>query len=161
MANPHKGEIRCLLYEKIFEQWYVITGSSDRTIKLWEADPKTKDVVQTIVGHGGTVVALAYSRHNDTLFSSSNDKTIRIWKQEKHRNFFMHPWYVCYQIVQDLSNKRIEQPLYASSFELKDGEKDKFMLFAGDSEGSLHQIILREQLDKESRSKEARPVFIL
>lgn len=58
----------------------MITGSSDRTIKLWDSDPKTKDVVQTIVGHGGTVVALCYSRHNDTLFSSSNDKTIRIWK---------------------------------------------------------------------------------
>lgn len=58
----------------------MITGSSDRTIKLWDADPKTKDVAQTIIGHGGTVVALAYSQQNDTLFSSSNDKTIRIWK---------------------------------------------------------------------------------
>jgi hypothetical protein len=50
----------------------------------------------------------------------------------------MHPWYVCYQIIQDLSSKRVEHPLYASSFELKDGEKDKFLLFVGDSEGSLH-----------------------
>lgn len=76
----HKGDIRCLIYEKIFDNYYIITGSSDRTIKIWDSDFKTKEIVQTIIGHSGTIMALAYSKMNDSLFSASNDKTIKIWK---------------------------------------------------------------------------------
>lgn len=41
---------------------------------------KTKSIVQTLSGHNGTVLCLAYSKKSDTLFSGSVDKTVRIWK---------------------------------------------------------------------------------
>lgn len=37
-------------------QYFFITGSADRTIKIWEADLKNKSIVQTLAGHGGTVI---------------------------------------------------------------------------------------------------------
>ena len=43
-------------------------------------DAKSKDVVQTLTGHSGTILCLAYSKKTDTIFSRSTDKTLRIWK---------------------------------------------------------------------------------
>ena len=95
MKNSHKGEVKCIIYQKIFSSYYVITGSVDRTIKVWycfvfslrneirDCDPKKKSVVQTLVGHNGTILALQFSK--DTLVSSSTDKTFKIWKQEEDR----------------------------------------------------------------------------
>lgn len=80
LQHIHKGEIRCLLVENIFNQFFVITGSADRTVKIWDTDPKNKSVVQTLTGHKGTIMCLAYSKKTDTLFSGSVDKSIRIWK---------------------------------------------------------------------------------
>lgn len=35
LKGSHKGEIRCIIYKKIFNSYYVITGSVDRKIKIW------------------------------------------------------------------------------------------------------------------------------
>jgi WD40 repeat protein len=45
VLNGHKGEIRCLCYETIKGAKYLITGSTDRSIKIWENDPKAKSTV--------------------------------------------------------------------------------------------------------------------
>lgn len=79
-AGLHKGEVKCVLNEKIFNQIFVISGSADRTIKIWDMDPKSKDIIQTLTGHSGTILCLAYSKKSDTIFSGSTDKTLRIWK---------------------------------------------------------------------------------
>lgn len=76
----HKGEITCILSEKIFNQTFLITGSADRTIKIWDTEPKSKSIAQTITGHTGTITCLAYSIKSDTIFSGSVDKTVKIWK---------------------------------------------------------------------------------
>ena len=47
-GKVHKGEIRCLLFERIFDLNLVISGSADRTIKIWDLEIKNKDVVQTL-----------------------------------------------------------------------------------------------------------------
>ena len=80
LPNIHKGEIRCILAQRIFSQLFVITGAADRTIKIWDTEPKSKSVVQTLTGHTGTVLCLTYSKKSDTLFSGSNDKSVRVWK---------------------------------------------------------------------------------
>ncbi len=69
-----------MLTEHIFNQNFVITGSADRTIKIWDTEPKSKGIAQTLTGHMGTITCLAYSKKSDTIFSGSVDKTIRVWK---------------------------------------------------------------------------------
>ena len=54
----------------------------------------------------------------------------------------MYPWYVCYQVLMDFSPKKMEKPVYPSTFELHDGETSNFILYIGDSAGNLH--IVRE-----------------
>jgi WD40 repeat protein len=42
VSGAHKGEIKCLCYETINGSRYILSGSADRTIKVWENDPKAK-----------------------------------------------------------------------------------------------------------------------
>lgn len=58
--NNHKGEIRCLIVEKLADNYYIFTGSADRSIKLWESDIK-KGCIQTLFGHTGSIMALAFA----------------------------------------------------------------------------------------------------
>jgi WD40 repeat protein len=80
LTGQHKGEIKCIINEKIFEQIFIISGSADRTVKIWDTDPKSKEVVQTLTGHNGSIICMIYSKKSDTIFTGSTDKTLRIWK---------------------------------------------------------------------------------
>lgn len=75
----YKGEIRCIAFEYIEGHSFFITGSADRSIKIWESDLKNKGIIQTLAGHGGTVLQLKYCSQIGTIVSCSIDKTIRTW----------------------------------------------------------------------------------
>ncbi|KAL4445096.1 hypothetical protein ABPG74_018824 [Tetrahymena malaccensis] len=148
VQNCHKGEVKCIISYKLFNNRYILTGSVDRTVKIWDTDPKKKAIVQTLVGHQGTIIAIEYSKKNETLFTASNDKTFKIWKQEEGRELFYHPWFVCYQVIFDFSMKKMtNNSTYISCIHCKDGEN--LQLYAGDTEGSLH-MIRPESLKKNS-----------
>ena len=55
VPNKHKGEIKCISYGKIGDMKCYITGGIDRTIKIWDTDPKNKQIIQTLAGHTGAV----------------------------------------------------------------------------------------------------------
>jgi len=70
-----------MIYEKIQDLEVLITGSSDRTIKLWEPkNYKGNPCFQTIIGHGGSVISMAFIQKVNLLVTSSTDKTMRIWR---------------------------------------------------------------------------------
>ena len=56
------------------------SGSSDRTIKLW--DVATGKEQATLKGHTGCVYSVAFSPDGKTLASGSEDKTIKLWDVE-------------------------------------------------------------------------------
>jgi WD40 repeat protein len=60
----------------------IATGSSDRSIKLW--DCTSGRLVNTFTGHQGYVHALAFSPNNRWLTSGSRDNTVRIWDTQSH-----------------------------------------------------------------------------
>ena len=51
------------------------TAGSDNTIHIW--DLTTRQEIETLTGHTGTVAVLAY--HNDILVSSGFDASVRVW----------------------------------------------------------------------------------
>jgi WD40 repeat protein len=54
------------------------SGSSDKTIRLWNAD--TGELARDpLRGHNGDITAIAFSRNGERIASGSNDHTIRIW----------------------------------------------------------------------------------
>ncbi|KAI8391603.1 dynein regulator [Radiomyces spectabilis] len=55
---------------------YVITGSRDKTIKLWDSSGQ---LLQTLIGHDNWVRGLVVHPSGKYLLSASDDKTIKIW----------------------------------------------------------------------------------
>ena len=58
----------------------VAAASDDGTIRVWDAD--TGREVQTLRGHAGLVVGLAFSPDGTRLASASTDTTVRVWDLE-------------------------------------------------------------------------------
>ena len=54
-----------------------ITGSVDRTIKLW--DFTTGKCLQVLSGHQGFILSIAFSPQENILASASQDETIKLW----------------------------------------------------------------------------------
>src|SRR5688572_13041696 len=56
----------------------LVTGSRDKSIKLWEIS--TGREIRSLLGHEMTVTCLDFSSDGKFIISGSNDKTIRIWE---------------------------------------------------------------------------------
>ena len=68
----HSQGVACLQ----FNDNYIISGSSDHTLKLWALRTNTHPI-QTLRGHTGTVRCLHFDMHR--VISGSNDRTLRVW----------------------------------------------------------------------------------
>lgn len=55
----------------------VVSGSTDKTIKVWNL--ATGREVRTLTGHSSDVRSVALSADSQTLVSGSTDKTIKVW----------------------------------------------------------------------------------
>lgn len=56
---------------------YILSGSSDSTIKLWELE--NGKLIKTFVGHHGGIESVAFSPDGKKIISTSYDLTLRIW----------------------------------------------------------------------------------
>jgi len=56
---------------------YIITGSSDKTVKVWELS--TGACIHTLKGHAEVVVSVEVIPDNNFILSGSDDKTIKVW----------------------------------------------------------------------------------
>ncbi len=55
----------------------LLSGSADRTIKLWERE--TSHCLQTLTGHSNWVMSAVFSPDGERLASGSADRTIKLW----------------------------------------------------------------------------------
>jgi len=60
-----------------YKDYKIISGSSDKTIKIWEVEEGT--LLHTLNGHICSVFSVAFSSDNNKIVSGSSDKTIKIW----------------------------------------------------------------------------------
>jgi WD40 repeat protein len=56
---------------------YILSGSSDRTAKIWEV--KTGKELKTFSGHSDKITSVCFSPDNRSIFTASSDKTIKQW----------------------------------------------------------------------------------
>lgn len=81
VISGHIGWVRCVAFEP-GNEWFV-TGSNDRTIKIWEL--ATAKLKLSLTGHISTVRGLAVSSRNPYLFSCGEDKLVKCWDLEQNK----------------------------------------------------------------------------
>src|SRR5258706_401959 len=74
--NGHTDAVNCLSYSP--NGCHIVTGSNDRTIRIWDAEMGTV-VGEALQGHTGNVESVAYSPDGRHITAGSRDRTIRIW----------------------------------------------------------------------------------
>ncbi|HEX3148140.1 MAG TPA: WD40 repeat domain-containing protein [Gemmataceae bacterium] len=76
---------------------FLATGSSDKTIRLWDMTGTSARLARVYQGHSEEVASLAFSPDGQTLASGSNDQSVRLWRvslADEHQNFADHTAYV-------------------------------------------------------------------
>ncbi|CAM9452196.1 pleiotropic regulator 1 [Lampetra fluviatilis] len=81
VISGHLGWVRSIAVEP-GNQWFV-TGSADRTIKIWEL--ATGKLKLSLTGHISTVRGVAVSSRSPYLFSCGEDKQIKCWDLEYNK----------------------------------------------------------------------------
>ncbi|KAJ1559027.1 hypothetical protein HK405_012288 [Cladochytrium tenue] len=71
----HLGAVLCMQFDEC--QSLLVTGSADRTIRLWDVD--SGRCIGTLHGHGGDVTGVRFDDHK--IVSCSADRTVRIWSR--------------------------------------------------------------------------------
>ena len=67
----------------------LVSGSDDRTVRLWQWDESQEEFVKTEVfkGHGDSVLSVLLSPQQDWAASASKDGTVRLWLLPSLGNF--------------------------------------------------------------------------
>jgi WD40 repeat protein len=76
---------------------FLATGSSDKTIRLWDLSAGSARLARVYQGHTEEVTSLAFSPDGQTLASGSNDQSVRLWRvslSDEHQNYADHTAYV-------------------------------------------------------------------
>ena len=77
----HAQSVGCLAVSP--DGTMLASGSSDRTVKLWELNTGTE--IRTLTGHFGEVEAITISPDGDILASGRADTTVRLWELKTGR----------------------------------------------------------------------------
>ena len=80
--TQHVGRVLCTLYHPNGN--YFVTGSEDKTVKVW--NPDTYTVLVSFDGNDDAVYSLAYATRENVIVSGSADNVVRSWRVTQTEN---------------------------------------------------------------------------
>lgn len=90
--NGHQRGVNCVEFAPAGDRPYIISGSDDRTVKIW--DYQTHNCIQTLTGHTNNVSTALFHPSLPIIMTGSEDGTTRIWHSSTYRlettlNYFL------------------------------------------------------------------------
>ncbi|CAD8212921.1 unnamed protein product [Paramecium octaurelia] len=81
VTNPQflKGKSLVKIIKFGIQSNFLVAGGSDESMLVWELQKNTWKFTTQLVGHKGRVSAIIISKKDDSIISSSEDGTIKIW----------------------------------------------------------------------------------
>lgn len=73
----HRGPVNVVRYNSLGR--YLLTGGSDRAIRLWNANQAAEQAIKTYAQHSYEVHALDIARDNTRFASGGADKSVYVW----------------------------------------------------------------------------------
>jgi dipeptidyl aminopeptidase/acylaminoacyl peptidase len=58
-------------------------GGADRMLRVWSIGPASGSLARTAFAHQGAVIRLLYTHHGSGIYTSSEDRTIKLWDAGK------------------------------------------------------------------------------
>lgn len=80
--TQHVGRVLSTVYHPNGN--YFVTGSEDKTLKVW--DPETYTVLVSFDGNDDAVYSLAYGTRSEMIVSGSADNSVRTWRVTQDNN---------------------------------------------------------------------------
>lgn len=87
----HDDSVYCVQFDEL----KIVSGSRDKTIRVW--DTKTGYCARVLTGHGGSVLCLAYDETE--LFTGSSDACVFVWDLVGERGTGRGKWEVKRKLV--------------------------------------------------------------
>lgn len=78
VQNAHNEDVNCVQFNP-FNEFFVITGSTDKTVALWDLR-NLKQSVHKFIGHSEGIYQLDWAPFNERIFAScSSDRRVNVW----------------------------------------------------------------------------------
>eukprot|EP00928_Gymnodinium_smaydae_P092345 TRINITY_DN7619_c0_g4_i1.p1 TRINITY_DN7619_c0_g4~~TRINITY_DN7619_c0_g4_i1.p1 ORF type:complete len:983 (-),score=256.05 TRINITY_DN7619_c0_g4_i1:18-2636(-) len=81
--NGHQKGVNCVEYAPTGEKPYLISGSDDFTVKIW--DYQTQQCIQTLTGHTNNISAALFHPTLPIILTGSEDNSVRVWHASTYR----------------------------------------------------------------------------
>lgn len=81
--SGHQKGVNCLEYSPSGDKPYIISGSDDKTVRVW--DYQTKQCVQVLSGHTANVSTVMMHPQLPIIMTGSEDGTARVWHSSTYR----------------------------------------------------------------------------
>ncbi|KAH0473496.1 MAG: uncharacterized protein KVP18_001183 [Porospora cf. gigantea A] len=78
----HDQGVNCVAYPSGGDRPFLVSGSDDRTVRIW--DYTTKQCLQVLTGHTDNVISVLFNVEENLIISGSEDHSVVLW----HANTF-------------------------------------------------------------------------
>jgi coatomer subunit beta' len=81
--NGHQRGVNCLDYAQSGEKPYLVSGSDDKTVRVW--DYQTKQCVHVLEGHSANVSSVVFHPQLPIILTGSEDGICKVWHSTTYR----------------------------------------------------------------------------